>query len=277
MEKEKIIEYIKKRKTITVPSVQKRFSLSYNQATTIFNELVEEGKLFFDSGITYNVRADEPKMPQPDIKPSQRFSLSEYMRRKSLLRSEETDAEDDSKEDEDDDMDFDNMDLDDLIDDVEDEESRAYDRLIEALREEDDAESESVNDSLRSSEDSLTKMRNRLGALSRHYHIKQIFNNCINSQIRTESVGDESCDVITLPDGEQFKLEYEDGLMQIIYDGIAPADCTSAMRADSIIEEYKNLHFKAGKIVASVENLANSFDALLELYAAVVRIKHGGE
>ena len=63
--------------------------------------------------------------------------------------------------------------------------------------------------------------------------------------------------------------------MQITYDGFKPADSAIAKRADSIIGEYKSLHYKADAIVASVENSVNALDALAELYAAVERIKHG--
>lgn len=267
MEKEKIIDYIKKRKMITVPTIQKRFSLSYNQAKNIFAELVEEGKLFFASGITYNVRAEEPKMPEPAERPSQRFSLAEYMRKRSLLRPEETDSEDDEEEE---DKNYEEIEY----DDDDDEESRAYERLRESLREKIDRKS--VDDSEDKSEDSIRQMRERIGNLGKLFSIKKIFNDSLNQHCDSKYVDNKMSNVICL-NGEQFKLDYDDGILQITYDGYAPGDCISAMLANSIMKEYKSLHYKADAIVATVENNADALDVLLELFAAVERIKHGGE
>ena len=256
MEKEKIIEYIKKRKKITLPSIQKQFELSYNQAKALFSELVEDGGLFFASGITYNVRAEKLERIQKADDHDNIWTLDEY--RRKMRESFRSDKNDDLECVEDDDDEED--------DDFDDE---AYERMLETLMQEQDEDDEDKTDN-----DDEKEAFKRLSGLGKLYKLKRVFSDCISRQIKSENVGGIPCNVMTLDD-EQFKLEYDDGLLQIIYEGVAPADCISAMRADSIIGEYKNLHYKAGNIVATVENTASSIDALIELYAAVVRIKHG--
>ncbi|MDE5766699.1 MAG: hypothetical protein K2I17_05995 [Clostridia bacterium] len=235
--------------------------MSYNEAKILFAELVEEGGLHFASGITYNVRAEKleknQKADAPDI-----CSLDEYREKlRNSLRSDDDDeavcVDDDDEEDDE---------LDKAFEDFEDE---AYEKLLEALREEEEDDDDGESD-----EDDEQEAFNRLGNFGKLHNLKRIFNDCMSRQIKNEDAGGMSCNVIAIG-GEQFKLEYDDGLLQIIYEDFAPADCISAIRADSIIEEYKNLHYKAGAVVATVEDTANSLDALLELYAAVVRINHG--
>lgn len=279
MVKEEIIKYINKRDKITIPTVQKKFSLPYNQVKAVFSELVDDGRLFFASGVTYTVRADKPDFSRPAEREEQnsenrRFTLSEYM--KWRKRAEETDIDDDE---DDDDVDFPDDDDDDDEDVHEDD---YYSDLIKRLQQEvdeDDGGESAVGDEEGvdggKTGGGLNRMRARIENLSTLYSIKKIFNDSVDKHIHSESVNESFCNVLSLGNGGQFILKYDDGLLKIIYENFAPADCVNAMRADTIIKEYKSLSYESGQIVATVKDNTDALDVLLELYAAVERINNG--
>ncbi len=263
-----VIKYCKDSKGVTIPGLQVKYGLTYKETKSIVDKLITEGELAYDGGIKYNYVGNFGELHEIDFDEAKDAARSneerrlyfETHRREVDHRLRDLILKNEANRDEDDDED----------DDIGDDEDEAYEKLLESLREEDEEDDE--DDDIA---DNLTNMRKRLENLNKHYNIKQIFNNCINSRIKTENDGDESRNALTLPDGEQFNVEYEDGIMQLSYDGFAPADCRSVMRANLIIKEYKSLAYKADKIVATAENVADTLTVFLELYAAVVRIKHG--
>lgn len=67
MENEKIRQYVMSQEKIEAPELQHRFDLSYVQIKEVLSELVQDGELEFDDGVTYNViRKEEPKKAEEE-------------------------------------------------------------------------------------------------------------------------------------------------------------------------------------------------------------------
>lgn len=66
MEKEDVINYIRMHTEVEVPSLQKRFSLSYAESKEIVDELTADGTIEFMSGVSYKVNSDS-REPQTYI------------------------------------------------------------------------------------------------------------------------------------------------------------------------------------------------------------------
>lgn len=277
MVKKEIIDYIKKRDIITMPAVQKKFSLSYYQTKELFAELVDDDWLCFASGVSYHVRSPKPSFCQPADRPEQNstrptYNLADYIKarvhKERIIEECDGNVSDTSScEGDEDDNDFRNALFEELRQDDDDDD--------EEDDEEDAGDVEDVHAVENKMERKLKMISDRMKNIGNLVNIKKIFNGSIDRRFSTECFNGEVGKVILLSNGERFKLEYDGLLLKIIYYGIAPIDCTSAMRVDTIIKDYNSLSYESGRIVAIVKDNEDALDALLDIYAAVERINRG--
>ena len=54
-----IKDAIMQKQTVTIPEIQKKFSLGYFDAKSIVNELIEQDNLIYKGGIIYEIQKDE--------------------------------------------------------------------------------------------------------------------------------------------------------------------------------------------------------------------------
>ena len=79
-----IMDYILRQKMIEVPAVQNKFSLSYREMKTIIDELIEDEKLKFLSGVAYSVKESKDKSD----KKSEKDLVEELCRKRIELLTE---------------------------------------------------------------------------------------------------------------------------------------------------------------------------------------------
>lgn len=101
-------------------------------------------------------------------------------------------------------------------------------------------------------------------------------NDSVGKYFHSDCANENYCIVLSLGNGKQFKLKCDVGVLKIIYENFAPGNCANAVRADTIIKEYKSLSYESGQIVATVQDNADALDVLLELYAAGWHIEIDG-
>lgn len=101
-------------------------------------------------------------------------------------------------------------------------------------------------------------------------------NDSVGKHFHSDCANENYCIVLSLGNGKQFKLKCDVGVLKIIYENFAPGNCANAVRADTIIKEYKSLSYESGQIVATVQDNADALDVLLELYAAGWHIEIDG-
>lgn len=89
-----IVNYVRKNGGITVPKLQKQFSLGYKEAIDIIAKLVEDKVIEYSSGLDYKV------IPPPEKNPFARRRVSGYPARRSVLmgRIDDDDDDDDSSD-----------------------------------------------------------------------------------------------------------------------------------------------------------------------------------
>ena len=251
---EEIKEYIQEQKSVSVALLQKQFSLTYNKAKAIIDEMVNDERLVYDSGVTYNVKAEGPKKPTPVSRPNDGADMiSNRFRqlRESLFRTtdgDETDDEDDDDEDTD------------------------FDEVIDAL--------DSIEEDTPDNKEDKKSDKNSCYSLSHYFEVmkfKRLFSENFGDVVQQKIVAGEQISAIYLEPTRCFKLSFVDD-----EEYVKISDCGNTISEDSknlkkaleIIKNYDNMIYAYGEISVTVHRNGDVLTALLELFAATERIKY---